>query len=171
MNEKMDIFYSCKSNEWETPKYVYNYLNNIYHFELDAAATKENTLCENYFTLDNNSLEQDWFKYKSVFCNPPYGRNIGKFVEKAYQESLKGCTVVLLIPARVDTRWWHSFCSLGKIMFLKGRLKFINRTFPSWREDGNFKISPANFPSAIVIFGTGETTTKYIKLSSDDGNK
>jgi len=160
-----DIFYSSKSNEWETPKHVFDFLNKKFNFELDAAATKENALCKNYFTISDNSLTQDWSKYKTIFCNPPYGKNIGKFIEKSYKESQLGCLIVLLIPARTDTKWWHNYCSLGEVIFIKGRLRFVNRTFPSWRPNGNFKISPANFPSAIVIFG-GENNGKvsYIDL-------
>jgi DNA modification methylase len=72
--------------------------------------------------------------------NPPYGREIGKFIAKAYEQSLQGTTVVCLLPARTDTTWWHKYCMQGEIRFLKGRLKF-----------GNSKNS-APFPSAIVIF-------------------
>jgi hypothetical protein len=85
--------------------------------------------------------------------NPPYGKNIGKFMKKAYEESLKGAIVVCLVPSRTDTKWWHDYAMKGSIEFLRGRLRFINRTFPSWRADGNFKVSPAGFPSAIVVFG------------------
>jgi hypothetical protein len=85
--------------------------------------------------------------------NPPYGREIVKWMEKAYKESLHpNTTVVCLVPSRTDTKWFHSFCAQGKIRFLKGRLKFVNRAFPSWREDGNFKVTAAPFPSMVVIF-------------------
>ena len=84
--------------------------------------------------------------------NPPYGREIAKFVRKAWDESQKGATVVCLVPARPDTGWWHDYAMKGEIEFVRGRLKFVNRTFPSWRADGNFKKSPACFPSAVIIF-------------------
>mgnify|MGYP003139136647 CR=1 FL=1 len=73
-------------------------------------------------------------------CNPPYSK-IGEFVKKAYEESLKGCTVVMLIPSRTDTKYWHDYCIYGQIRYIKGRLKF-----------GNAKNS-APFPSCIVVFG------------------
>jgi hypothetical protein len=57
-----------------------------------------------------------------------------------------------LIPSRTDTKWWHNYVMKGEIEFIKGRLKFINRTFPSWRPDGNFKVSPAPFPCSVVVF-------------------
>lgn len=70
----------------------------------------------------------------------------------------------MLIPARVDTKWWVNYCAKGEVRFIKGRLKFVNPAFPSYREDGNFKLSPAPFPSAIVIFGAGvEAATKYVE--------
>lgn len=148
------VHFSSISNEWETPKDLFIKYDNIYHFQLDAAATKENTLCKNYYTIENDSLVQNWSQYKSIWLNPPYGRQIGKFIKKAYEESLKNCTVVCLIPARTDTSYFHDYClKYGKIEFLRGRLKFINRLLPSYNENDNFKISPAPFPSCIVIFG------------------
>lgn len=157
------VCYSSKSNEWETPKDIFNLLNEEFHFELDAAATKDNHLCNYFYTKEENSLVQDWSKFKSIFCNPPYGREIGKFIKKGFEESLKGSVVVFLIPARVDTKWWHEYCSKGEVRFIKGRLKFNNRIFPSWKEDGTHKISPAPFPSAVVIFGP-QTKTCYVQI-------
>ena len=158
----IDVHFSSVSNEWETPKTLFNSLNKEFNFDLDAAATKENALCPNFFTIEDNALEQDWSKYKNIWCNPPYGRAIGKFVEKAFNESRKGSTVVILVPARVDTRWWQSFCAFGQVLFIKGRLKFVNKSFPSYREDGNFKVSPAPFPIAIIVFKNGqEPSTSY----------
>lgn len=160
-----ELHFSSKSNEWETPKHIFNYYNKIYNFQLDAAATKENALCENFYTLEDNSLIQNWNQYKTIWCNPPYGREIGKFVKKAYEESLKGCIVVLLIPARVDTKWWHEYCSLGNVYFIKGRLKFTNKKFYSYEENINKKnILSAPFPSAIIIFNNSNPTTNYIKF-------
>jgi len=155
-----DIYVSQKSNEWETPKWLFYCFNKEYNFNLDAAANEGNALCHNYLTEEQNSLVHKW--EGNVWCNPPYGRSIGKFVKKAYEESKNGSLIVLLIPARTDTQWWHNYCSKGEVIFIKGRLKFINKTFPSWREDGNFKISPAPFPSAIVIFGTKNNSTTYM---------
>ena len=74
--------------------------------------------------------------------NPPYGREIGKWMKKAYAESLRGNTVVCLVPSRTDTKWWHEYATKGKITFIKGRLKFKQ----------NGKSGSAPFPSAIVVF-------------------
>jgi phage N-6-adenine-methyltransferase len=144
---------SSKSNEWETPPHIFDILHAEFCFELDAAATTENNLCDNFYTKDDNSLIQDWSKYKVVFCNPPYGRLIGKFIQKGYKESLKGTVCVFLIPARVDTKWWHEYCIKGEIRFIKGRLKFSQSKVP------------APFPSAIVVFDKNiKPNTKYIKI-------
>ena len=92
---------------------------------------------------------------ETVFCNPPYGKAIGKWVEKCYKENLKGVTVVMLIPARTDTSWFHKYIYNNpnvEIRFLKGRLKFVNRLLPSWNENGEYKLSPAPFPSMVVVF-------------------
>ena len=72
--------------------------------------------------------------------NPPYGREIGKWMRKAYESSLYGATVVCLVPARTDTAWWHDYAMKGEVEFVRGRLKF-----------GGSKAS-APFPSAIVTF-------------------
>lgn len=149
-----DVHFSSISNEWETPRDFWKPYDDKYHFELDAAATDENALCKKYFTVKDDALIQDWSMYKTVWMNPPYGRILGKFVKKAYEESTKGIIVVCLIPSRTDTKYFHDYClKYGKIEFLKGRLKFVNRALPSWRADGNFKRTPAPFPSCVVVFG------------------
>lgn len=124
---------------WETPQWLFNLLNEQYHFDVDVCAVPENAKCSTYFTPEQNGLSQEW---KGVcWMNPPYGRNIGKWVKKAYESAQAGATVVCLLPARTDTAWWHDYVMKGgQITFLRGRLKF-----------GNAKNS-APFPSAIVVF-------------------
>ena len=137
----MDVHYSSKTNEWSTPQAFFDELNKEFNFILDPCATRENAKCTKYFTVEDDGLKQDWSK-DTVFMNPPYGREIKYWVQKAYEESLKGATVVCLIPARTDTAYWHDYI-FGKaddIRFLRGRLKF-----------GDSK-NPAPFPSAIIIY-------------------
>lgn len=136
----MNVHYSSKTDEWSTPQALFDDLNIEFGFGLDACATPENAKCRVFFQRDENALAQDWRVGGAVFMNPPYGRAIGKWVEKAYNESLFGITVVCLLPARTDTSWWHEFVMKGEIRFLRGRLKF-----------GESKNS-APFPSTIVIF-------------------
>tara|TARA_B100001094_G_C18114105_1_gene762929 strand:+ start:736 stop:1164 length:429 start_codon:yes stop_codon:yes gene_type:complete len=139
----MKVHFSSKSNEWTTPQNFYIKLNDEFNFTLDPCCTKESAKCKKYYTIEDDGLSQDWSN-EIVFMNPPYGREISKWVKKAYQESLKGAIVVCLIPARTDTRyWWDFIFPYAEVRFIKGRLKFTN----------NGKSAPAPFPSAIVIFG------------------
>lgn len=136
-----DCLFSSKTAEWATPQELFDALNTIHHFNLDPASTHENAKCKRHFTQEDNGLSQSWGGY-SVFCNPPYGREIGAWVRKGYEEAQKpGTKVVMLLPARTDTTWFHDYCVKGRVEFLRGRLKF-----------GDSK-SGAPFPSMIVIFG------------------
>lgn len=137
----MEVHYSSKTNEWSTPQDFFDELDKEFNFTLDPCATSENAKCTKYFTVEEDGLKQEWSN-DVVFMNPPYGREIKYWVKKAYEESLKGATVVCLIPSRTDTAYWHNYI-FGKaddIRFIKGRLKF-----------GGSK-NPAPFPSAIIIY-------------------
>ncbi len=133
--------FSSKTDNWETPQYLFDELNNRFNFNLDPCADEYNHKCECYFDKEIDGLVQDW-STKCVFCNPPYGREIGKWVKKAYETHLKsGNTIVMLLPARTDTKWFHNYIyKKSEIEFIKGRLKF-----------GNSK-NGAPFPSMIVIY-------------------
>ena len=133
------VHFNSDSNEWETPKYLYDQLDKEFNFTLDPCCTEQSAKCEKYYTKEDDGLKQDWSK-DIVFMNPPYGREIPKWIKKAYNESLKGAIVVCLIPARTDTRyWWNYIFPYAEIRFIKGRLKFIQENY-------------APFPSAVVIF-------------------
>jgi site-specific DNA-methyltransferase (adenine-specific) len=153
------VLFSKASDSWETPGWLFNRLNNEFHFVMDAAATKENAKCECY---SDDGLNVEWGD--PSFCNPPYSQ-IGAFMKKAYEEACRGKTIVCLIPARTDTRYFHDYCmKASEIRLIKGRLKFINRTLPSYREDGNFKLSGATFPSCIVIWDERMTRQDHPQL-------
>ena len=135
----MNVHFSSKTSEWETPQDLFDALSKEFGgFDMDVCATKENTKVIHYFTKEMDGLKQDW---TGLVCwmNPPYGREIGRWVQKASEGGAK--RVVALLPARTDTKWFHSYI-LGKaeIRFIKGRLKF-----------GGSKNS-APFPSMIIIF-------------------
>ena len=135
------IMFSSKSDEWETPQSFFNKLNKIYKFTLDPCSTPESAKCEKYYTLQDNGLSKSW-KNEVVFVNPPYGK-IKDWVKKAYDESINNnAVVVMLIPARTDTRYWHNYImeEADSIYFIKGRLKFGNSP------------NSAPFPSAVVVF-------------------
>ena len=133
--------FSSKTDLWSTPNDFFDKLNDEFHFTLDPCSTHENAKCYKHFTEEENGLLQDWGN-EVVFCNPPYGRQIKYWVKKAYEESQKDNTnIVMLIPARTDTIYFHEYIyHKAEIRFIKGRLKF-----------GNAKNS-APFPSMVVIF-------------------
>lgn len=135
----MDVHFSSKKDDWETPWEFFEKYNKKYNFELDVCANKTNKKCDSYFTVEENGLLQSW-EGKTCWMNPPYGRQIGKWVQKAYEESKRGATVICLLPARTDTKWFHDFCIKGNIEFIKGRIKFVGAEHP------------APFPSMIVEF-------------------
>ena len=134
------VMFSSKSDEWGTPTDFFNKLDVVYNFTLDPCATAENAKCKKFYTIEENGLEKDW-EGETVFVNPPYSK-IKNWVIKAHTEGQKlNTTVVMLIPSRTDTRWWHQYCmNADKILFVKGRLKF---------EGGEHS---APFPSAVIIF-------------------
>ena len=135
----VEIFFSNKTGVWETPQDLFDKLNEEFHFDLDVCATPENAKCERFFTPDMDGLKQEW---RGVcWCNPPYGREIAKWVKKAAESN---ATTVMLVPARTDSPWFHD-CILGKheVRFVRGRLRF-----------GNAKYK-APFASMIVVFRNG----------------
>ena len=134
-----DVLFSSKSVVWETPQDLFDKLNAEFHFDLDVCALPENAKCEKYYTPEDDGLLQPWNGV--CWCNPPYGRTIGKWIQKAYETFAGGGTVVMLLPARTDTKWFHEYIyNKAEIRFIKGRLKF-----------GNSK-NAAPFPSMIVVF-------------------
>ena len=142
-----ELMFSSKTDMWSTPQEFYDKLNDEFNFTLDPCATEDNAKCDNFFTVDDDGLKQDW-SGNIVFCNPPYGRAIKDWVKKSYEESLKNnTTVVMLIPSRTDTIYFHDFIyGKAEIRFIKGRLKF-----------GDAKNS-APFPSIVVIYRNNEVS-------------
>lgn len=133
-----NVMYSSKTDDWATPQDFFDTLNAEFNFTLDPAADDENHKCEQYFTCEQDGLKQKW-EGQRVFCNPPYGREIGRWVEKAATCGPEVC--VMLLPARTDTKWFHRWIyGKAEIRFIKGRLKF-----------GDSKNS-APFPSMVVVF-------------------
>ena len=135
------VLFSSAKEEWETPQDLFNALNDEFHFTVDVCALPENAKCNEYFTPEMDGLVQHWGGV--CWCNPPYGRKIINWVIKAKMAQSTGATVVMLLPARTDTKWFHEYIYNGwntEIRFIKGRLKF-----------GGSK-NAAPFPSMIVIF-------------------
>lgn len=138
--------FQSRSDEWATPLEKYAALHAEFHFNLDPCASDANHKCADYYTKEDDGLTKDWGG-RRVFCNPPYGREIGKWVKKCYEESQKPDTlVVMLIPARTDTAYFHDYIyGKAEIRFLRGRLHF------------NESKGAAPFPSMIVVFRNQDT--------------
>lgn len=140
--ESLKMMFSSATDMWATPQSFFDELNNEFHFTLDPCATKANAKCNKFYTIDEDGLRQDWGG-EVVFCNPPYGRTISSWVRKCSESARKpNTTVVALLPARTDTRYFHDYIygKAKEIRFIKGRLKF-----------GDSKNS-APFPSMVVVF-------------------
>lgn len=135
------VMFSSVKDDWTTPDGLFCDLAREFNFTVDAAASNTNAKCNYYWDKQTDGLAQEW-KGHTVFCNPPYGREIGKWVRKGYQEGHKpGTTVVMLIPARTDTAWFHEYIhNKAEVRFLRGRLKF----------GGGQNSAP--FPSMVVIW-------------------
>ena len=131
-----NALFSSTTDMWETPKDLFDKLDEEFEFQTDVCAIKQNAKCKRFYTPEQDGLKQVWTGV--CWCNPPYGRGIEKWMKKAHESN---ATVVCLVPARTDTKWFHDFV-LGKaeIRFIRGRLKF-----------GNSKNS-APFPSMLVIY-------------------
>jgi phage N-6-adenine-methyltransferase len=150
----LSVHYSSKTDDWATPQAFFDKLHAEFHFTLDPCATAENTKCSSFITESQDGLKQPWGK-EIVFMNPPYGRAIRDWVEKAYRSSLTGATVVCLIPSRTDTSYWHDFIfGKAEVRFVRGRLKFSGAVFN------------APFPNAVVIFRPLVSDAGMIDLAS-----
>lgn len=131
---------SSNRQDWKTPKELYSALNKIFKFDFDPCPTNPN--------FDGLSIEWGGVNY----MNPPYGTTIKNWIKKAFEQFQKGKTVVMLIPSRTDTKYWHDYImKANEIWFIKGRLKF----------DGVKNSAP--FPSAIVIFKEKSVSNPIIK--------
>ena len=112
--------------DWETPRELFDRLDSFWHFDLDAAASDTNHLCADYYTKETDGLAHSWAG-RRVWCNPPYGKQIADWARKAYEETRDGQTlVVMLVPARTDTRWYHDYIQghAAEVKFIRGRLKY-----------------------------------------------
>ena len=135
---------SSSTDQWATPQTVFDALDREFAFTLDPCATLSNAKCSKFFTRAQDGLAQGW-RNEVVFMNPPYGAEVGRWMRKAQAEAAGGATVVCLVAARTDTRWWHQTAMHAhEIRLIRGRLRF-----------GNAR-SSAPFASALVIFHRGQ---------------
>ena len=138
------VMFSSQQSEWETPQELFEHLHKKYKFTVDAAASIFNAKLPRFWSKENNGLAQNW-EGERVWLNPPYGRgsqSCAPWVKKA--ALTKNCFVMMLLPARTDTGWWHDYVQpyAKNVEFIRGRLRF---------EGGLY---PAPFPSVLVIFNS-----------------
>lgn len=154
MNRKtLKAITSSNRTDWETPKEFYERWNNLYNFTVDVSASDTNHLCNKYYTIKDDALKQDWSKDR-CWCNPPYARGVTKkWVKKAYEESLKGAFVCMLLPSRTDVDYFHRYIVPfhSGLEFIRGRIVFTINGKPVLGKRG--EEAPAPFPSLIVTFG------------------
>jgi len=136
----MNVHFSSDKHNWGTPQFFFDYLDEIFSFDLDPCAEESNAKCKDYYTIKEDGLSKSW-EGKRVFMNPPYGRELPKWMKKASEEGI----VVCLVPARTDTAWFHDYVIplASLVYFVKGRIRF----------EGADHSAP--FPSMVVIYGLG----------------
>jgi len=146
-----DQLFSSEKHDWATPQALFDVLDDEFCFELDAAASSINAKCAAYITEEHDALSISWRTAltdagadpveASIWLNPPYGRSIGKWIEKAHREAVDGCVVVVLTFCRTDTKWWHQWAmKAAEVRLIEGRIRF----------EGATASAPA--PSCLLIF-------------------
>lgn len=135
----MSVHFSSERIDWATPDDLYKRLDEIYSFDLDAAADATNARCKRYFDARTDGLNQSWADAR-VWCNPPYGRQIGRWTAKAASEAVHAKFIVMLVPARTDTAWWHDAIQTARPYYFRGRLRFKGAA------------ASAPFPSALLYW-------------------
>lgn len=136
-----EVLLSSKSTNWSTPQDLFDELDAEFFFDLDPCASDENHKCPRYYTEDEDGLSMSWTG--RIFMNPPYGTGMSAWIQRAHKAVYEEQTaelVVLLLPARTDTIWFHRYCVKREIRFIKGRLRF-----------GDAK-NTSTFPSIVVVF-------------------
>jgi len=154
-----EALYSSRSEEWPTPPDFFKLLDDEFHFDLHPCATLQNAKCAKFFTAGDDGLVQDWGTH-TVFCNPPYGKDMRRWAQKCHDAAINGATVVLLAHSRTDTRWFQDWVyrRAADIRFVRGRLKF-----------GDGKQS-APFPSLVAIFKPPKDITQWTSKPQPTNN-
>ena len=143
--------FTSEKEHWETPGELFQELDKEFAFTLDVCASEQNAKCRAFFTKEQDGLQQEWTG--RCWCNPPYGRDILRWVEKAHNAVRGGQAelVVMLLPARTDTTWFHDYIyKKEEIRFIRGRVRFELGGEPVTDKNGRPQSAP--FPSMVVVF-------------------
>jgi site-specific DNA-methyltransferase (adenine-specific) len=144
---------SSERQDWPTGRDFFASLHAEFEFTVDAAASPENACLPRYWTEGDEGLMQSW-EGERVYMNPPYGRQLPRWVEKAWTEAPVAEVIVALIPARTDTAYWHEYIfGQAEVRFLRGRLTF----------DGATNVAP--FPSAVIVWRPRDLTPAPVSWS------
>lgn len=152
---------SSRDQTWATPVEYFNRLDAIFNFRLDPCCAVETAKCPIFYTKEDDGLKQAWHETGNTYVNPPFGRELPKWMRKCKEEAENGITVVMLIPARVDTSYWHeyAFKSASYVCFVKGRIKFELHGTDTPKDEW----VSAPFPNAIIVFGAcSELQAKHL---------
>ena len=134
------VYHRSQRADGETPPPVFAEYDREFHFTLDVCAQPHTAKCARFFSPEEDGLAQDWGTH-TCWMNPPYGRAIGHWMEKAYRSARAGATVVALVPARTGTSWWHAWIAgKGEVRLRQGRITFVGA------------LHPAGFDSVAVIY-------------------
>ena len=137
MKDIKQTWFNRPKVDYETPDEIFDPLDREFGFTIDVCALPENAKCKKFFSPSDDGLTQEW----SGVCwmNPPFGREMKKWVKKAHDEWEKGATVVCLLPARTNTAWWHDWVMKGEVRFIRGEVAFKGQKNGLW------------MPMAIVV--------------------
>jgi len=161
-----DVLHSSEDMDWRTPPELFKQLDREFRFTLDAASSCDNALCSTYLTPQDDAIQTGWWRVQTtqpgpptVWLNPPYGRSVGIWVDKAIEEAQRGCTVVMLTMACTDTQWWaRAWRAAHEVRFITGRVHFLN-------SEGE-RANAAPKGSAIIVLRPSPTNPiKLVRLT------
>lgn len=156
--------FTSTTDDWPTPRDLFDALDAEFGFDLDPCASAANAKCTRFFTIEDDGLSRRW--HGSVFMNPPYGRGIGDWIAKAWREAQKGAIVVCLIPARCDTEYWHDYVmQASEVRFIRGRIHFDSERQREREASGESVAHNAPFPSAVVVFRPGDAALRVSAIT------
>ena len=165
VTEENPALFTSKSQLWQTPESILDLVRQVGPIMLDPCTTADNpTNALTFYTPANDGLSKPWAKQGVNYVNQPYNE-CDKWVIKAVAESARSCEIIMLIPARTDTKYYQDwiFPTARSICFIKGRLKFVDPTLETKKNQ------PAPFPSALIYWGDKQGQITFDRVMSSIG--